>query len=574
MWVNNHRYIVWKYLTSWFLLDFISIFPFQEGFKWYSQLGFSTWVSVVPFHLFGVVKLLRFANPRMMDRIMSLFPRGISNQHKSLAKFFGLLLCLIHWVACSYCLIAQLEKRYRGAESGDDEDSNEPFTWQDSDTLTTASIYLHAVEFSICAMVLTYAPRSTPQTLPETLFAIFSMLIMGCVYAYAIGAVCGILATMDPASTEYRTKRDLIRSWTKEMEAAPELRAQLFEYIEQCRPIIRQEYYHQLLQLLSPKLRARLSQHEHGGWLQRVAFFQCDDVRERRRFLLAVANEVKPAVYARGEVITQSGDPADRMYVISKGVVALSSGNIMSVKRYFGEEMILRHGTMCHTVNAVVFVTCNVLFKTDLVEILSSGRFPRTWACLRKWIIRRTFQRHVLMLVYIRKAAGMMAPPLSKAEFKKEKQRLIALGSSRRRALLKQNRLRSGAHKQSRRVSVTDTELQAGGQFHACHTVSHCNRAPYARLVRCRPRAGYPCANRRSPRAGGSRPARVYTLRDSRFCAGRGEEIPRGSVRRGEHRDFETELRGFRECVSGECNSPPWYDKTILCHWLREKGYA
>ena len=95
--------------------------------------------------------------------------------------------------------------------------------------------------------------------------------------------MCGILATMDPASTEYRTKRDLVRTWSDEMRAPPELKTSLLEYMEECRLVIRDRYYHELLGTLSPLLQQRVSHHQHAGWLQRVPFFACDDGRERRR---------------------------------------------------------------------------------------------------------------------------------------------------------------------------------------------------------------------------------------------------------------------------------------------------
>ena len=55
-------------------------------------------------------------------------------------------------------------------------------------------------------MVLTFS-RAQPETFVEQIFAIIIMVLMGCVYAYLIGSICGILSTMDPAGIEFRCAR-------------------------------------------------------------------------------------------------------------------------------------------------------------------------------------------------------------------------------------------------------------------------------------------------------------------------------------------------------------------------------
>ena len=241
------------------------------------------------------------------------------------------------------------------------------------------------------------------------------LLIMGCVYTYAIGAVCGILATMDPASTEYRTKRDLVRTWSDEMRAPPELKTSLLEYMEECRLVIRQRYYHGLLDTLSPMLQQKVAQHQHSGWLTRVAFFQCEDRAERRRFTMTIATQIHQVMFVSREIIASAGEKADCMYTIAKGVVALSSGHVMSVKRYFGEEMLLRCASRPWSANAVTFVTLNVLKKEKLVSVLASGNFPHTAQTVRRWVVRRAFARVVRWLVHLRRARPLVRFPAREA---------------------------------------------------------------------------------------------------------------------------------------------------------------
>jgi hypothetical protein len=65
-------------------------------------------------------------------------------------------------------------------------------------------------------MVLEFG-RAEPTTTAEQVFGLLAVVVMGCIYAYAIASICGILATMDPASTEFRNTKDLIKTWAAEV---------------------------------------------------------------------------------------------------------------------------------------------------------------------------------------------------------------------------------------------------------------------------------------------------------------------------------------------------------------------
>ena len=101
--------------------------------------------------------------------------------------------CVLHWVACVWCLLAQLEEDFGLA------------TWEDSEQIPeeigSVNRYLYGLEFALFAMVLGYG-RSYPTTAYEQIFALGTMLLMGAFYAYALGCICGVIATMDPAGTE------------------------------------------------------------------------------------------------------------------------------------------------------------------------------------------------------------------------------------------------------------------------------------------------------------------------------------------------------------------------------------
>ena len=157
-----------------------------------------------------------------------------------------------------------------------------------------------------------------PTTVYEQLFAVFALGAMGCVYAYAIGAICGIISTMDPAGKEYQSTRDLVKTWGHDVNMPPELSASLLEYHQECRSMLRQRYYDTLLEMLSPTLRGQVVSHTHGSRLQLIPFFQCPDPKESKKFLMEIAGHMKVAVYGKAEFIANAGDAATCMFIIAK----------------------------------------------------------------------------------------------------------------------------------------------------------------------------------------------------------------------------------------------------------------
>lgn len=253
--------------------------------------------------------------------------------------------------------------------------------WVDSERVHitgAASRYLHGLEFAISAMVLTY-PRANPINVNEQLFAITMLIIMGGVYALGIGSICGIISSMDPAGTEYRNKTDLVKAWTSDMHFPRELRMALLDYMDESRVLIRQRYYHSLLEVLSPTLRLRVTNHTHGHMMLSVPFFTCDAPKESRKFIAAVTSKLTTRIFGKAEVIASVGDSATVLNIISKGVVAQSNGIVLCQGRFFGEDMMLRGGSYPCTFRTVTFVTVQELAKRDLFAVLATGHFPCTW---------------------------------------------------------------------------------------------------------------------------------------------------------------------------------------------------
>ena len=130
--IFDPKMIAGTYIGTWFWVDVVALVPIISIFFGYSPIV----------QLLLLVKLFR------LPRVLGVGKKGPGSQYFVLLQFSCTLLYLLHWVACSYCLLAQVQREYFDGHP----------TWQDNDSLQISgalSKYLHGLEFAMFAMVLT-----------------------------------------------------------------------------------------------------------------------------------------------------------------------------------------------------------------------------------------------------------------------------------------------------------------------------------------------------------------------------------------------------------------------------------
>ena len=77
----------------------------------------------------------------------------------------------------------------------------------------------------------------------ERSFALFFMLVGGTLYAYMIGAICGLVSMADPATQEFQNNSDLLNEYIRENSIRGEHKLRLREFFSHCKEGIRMRYY-------------------------------------------------------------------------------------------------------------------------------------------------------------------------------------------------------------------------------------------------------------------------------------------------------------------------------------------
>lgn len=294
-----------------------------------------------------------------------------------------------------------------------------------SHSYVSSAQYITALYWSVMTLTTIGYGDVAPVTLGEQCLCIFAMLLGGSIYAYVIGAVCGIVSSMDEATTacvarcrhplsswftpltplvlprvllhtRYHKTMDELNIFMVENKLPVELRVRLREYFQHCRQLQRAQHYQDLLVHMSPMLRGEVAvfcnrygacgswRRTSGGrsymslsgaavlvtalarnrreWVLKVPFFNGAPVDETNNFITSIALALKLEAYAPHETIIKKGEPTEKMYIIQRGVVS-RLGHVFSSGACVGEDMILKDAKRTSDVRALTYVDVSGLHR-------------------------------------------------------------------------------------------------------------------------------------------------------------------------------------------------------------------
>ena len=134
-----------------------------------------------------------------------------------------------------------------------------PQNWMTEYPYVAGSEYITALYWSVMTLTTIGYGDVAPVTPGEQVLCIFAMLLGGSIYAYVIGAVCGIVSSMDEATTAYHKTMDELNIFMVENKLPKLLRVRLREYFQHCRQLQRAQHYQDLLVHMSPMLRGEVA---------------------------------------------------------------------------------------------------------------------------------------------------------------------------------------------------------------------------------------------------------------------------------------------------------------------------
>eukprot|EP01029_Cantina_marsupialis_P032359 TRINITY_DN97_c0_g3_i6.p1 TRINITY_DN97_c0_g3~~TRINITY_DN97_c0_g3_i6.p1 ORF type:complete len:869 (+),score=219.48 TRINITY_DN97_c0_g3_i6:225-2831(+) len=434
--VVSHKQIVSHYFRTWFIVDFLSIVPFDMLEFVFPDSDIGKFKAVRMLRLFRLFKLLRVLKAsRILNRLEANY--GISYAKSQLGKFFFAVIMFAHWTACLWHFISD--------ESG--EESWIIFYEFDEDPPLLR--YLASMYWSIMTVSTIGFGDIVPQNPTERFLACLVMFIGTAIYAYVVGSVCGILSSIDPAKTHFRQSMDQLNLYMSENSLPMTLQRSLRDFFKHCRQLYRDKYYQSLLEEMTPQLRLEVAAHCHGAWISKVWFFNAEGGNESQMFVPHIALKLQPVAFPPKENIIQMSEPTETMYIVQRGLVA-QLGKVLGTGKFFGEDMILHGAKRHYQVTALTFVDLYRLTKKDMEEVLDTGLFPKTKKKIRKAAIRLSLRREFVKYAAVKRLLGPFTMPSGKVP---KRLQLDPIGAAvRKKAVL-------GARKMDKSISAAPTSV-------------------------------------------------------------------------------------------------------------------
>ena len=233
-WVDNHRTIVWHYVTGWFFLDSFTAFPplafdlylASDAFSESSDGGIAEKMGVLrvlrTLRLIKLVRLLRAS--RLVERWRSRI--NISYGTQTVLKCVAILLCGGHWYACIMGLQASLHlnpldtwvKHYGlcattiGPPPLVQPRPSYALPLPGCNGLALSSWYLSALSWSFQIMTGTGGTGHFPsgKSDPETLIITILNVLGAFIWTWVLALFCDVAMNANPGLTAFRQQLDAL----------------------------------------------------------------------------------------------------------------------------------------------------------------------------------------------------------------------------------------------------------------------------------------------------------------------------------------------------------------------------
>jgi hypothetical protein len=377
MWVQDKQMIISHYLKGWFTIDALSLFPFDLMSQIMDAVKIGNTKN--PLSKMKVVRLLKLLKLIKLVRILRSsriayrvqLALGLSFAGYNLVKFSVIVVTMLHWIACLWRLVPVMEHQEENwmTESGLAAAGGESGTHNDAASISMN--YIASFQFALLSMVMSIG-QYPPVTAVERSVCILCFMVSGSIYAYVIGAVCGLVSNVDPASDEFQETMDLVNKYLREHRMPHDLCMKIRNYIKHCQKMMREKYYKKVLAILSPTVQGEIAVIKHNAWIKQIPFFCSPIEEEQQAFTAAIATKLGAEAFAPNEGIYMEGAMATTLFVVERGIASLECA-IMSHNKAFGLEMIMHAGVRQHQAVALTYLDCITLSNDDLYEVMELG---------------------------------------------------------------------------------------------------------------------------------------------------------------------------------------------------------
>jgi len=402
-----------RYLKTWFLIDLISVLPFDTAMLIYESIdeqgGTSLTASLQRMKVIRCIRLLRLVklirilrSSRLLMRWQNYF--SLTFAMTKFMKFTSGLFLASHWMACVWGLV--------GLSWGKelcDKDGNlvlqegEEVPLNEVSWITTLYIggknspdspcvdwhvYIAALHWSVMTITSIGYGDIVPVREVEYIVGICCMLLGGVIWSYIIGCTCSILSNVHPVQEAFETNTDLLNMMMNDVDIPPDKRQRFREYLREAKSRDAMSMFRNVAQSFSPELRGELMMHISESWIRGVYYF----ANAPRHFILDLTDGFRSNFFARREPLH---DVRHCLCILERGTIA-HGGRIVVPGSFFQEDFIItkKHLQARRPTVSLTYSMMLILTRDGLENCLRF--YPKMQKCIRMHAARLAFVRLVI----------------------------------------------------------------------------------------------------------------------------------------------------------------------------------
>ena len=371
-WVRNHKRIVTHYLKGYFCLDFFSSIPFGALGMMFPAMG-----DLAAARLLRLLRLAKLLRIMRSSRLINRYRADMSVSYGIIQLWGFVILAVIacHWMACLWGYTANASSSGFGNSwmtafvRGDDDDNPLP-KWN---IRNPKHQYVISLYFAIMTLTTVGYGDVLAQNISEYALMIVMMFLGGFMWAYIIGSVCAVTATLDIKKIEHQQLYDQINNMLVDLAITRPLACAVRSFLFQTEEMERRIGYSALIDTLSPELQGLLSEEISAKRMASVKYF----AGRTPKFRLQVFKRLRRSLYCPQELVHE-----DSLLIIANQGVVGAQGCIYTSGMALNLDFFLHRYRVESSKRALNYVEFEMLSNPHLLDILAicpGDRMPIKW---------------------------------------------------------------------------------------------------------------------------------------------------------------------------------------------------